>query len=86
MISSFSLVFFSIMCFLNKSAVYTGVTSNLLTRVAEHKEKAYPNSFFARYNCIKLVYYRWFDTILEASTEEKRMKGGSRKKKSSSTT
>lgn len=45
MISSFSLVCFNIICSLNKSAVYTGVTSNLLAQVAEHKEKAYPNSF-----------------------------------------
>jgi len=41
----------------------------------------YPNSFSAKYNCVKLVYYKWFDTIIEAITEEKRIKGGSRKKK-----
>ena len=29
----------------------------------------------------KLVYYKWFDTILEAIAEEKGIKGGSRKKK-----
>ena len=28
-----------------------------------------------------LVYYRWFDTILKAMDEERRIKGGSRKKK-----
>ena len=33
------------------------------------------------YNCIKLVYYRWFELIIEAIAEEKRIKGGSRKKK-----
>ena len=70
-----------IMCSLNHSTLYTGVTSNLPGRVAEHKEKAYPNSFSARYNCVKLVYYRWFDSIIEAIAEEKRIKGGSRKKK-----
>jgi len=32
-----------------------------------------------------LVYYKWFDTIIEAIAEEKRIKAGSRKKKSSST-
>jgi len=70
-----------IMSSLNHSTLYTGVTSNLPARVAQHKEKAYPNSFSARYNCVKLVYYNWFDTILEAIAEEKRIKGGSRKKK-----
>lgn len=70
-----------IICSLNHSTLYTGVTSNLPARVAQHKEKAYPNSFSAKYNCVKLVYYRWFDTIIEAIAEEKRIKGGSRKKK-----
>jgi putative endonuclease len=70
-----------IMCSLNNTTLYTGVTSNLPARVAEHKEKVYPNSFTAKYNCVKIVYYRWFDTIIEAIAEEKRIKGGSRKKK-----
>ena len=41
----------------------------------------YPTSFSAKYNCVKLVYYRRFESIVEAITEEKRIKGGSRKKK-----
>jgi len=70
-----------IMSSLNNSTLYIGVTSNLPSPVAEHKEKMHPNSFSARYNCIKLIYYCWFDTIIEAINEEKRIKGGSRKKK-----
>lgn len=70
-----------IMCSLNNTTLYTGVTSNLPSRVAEHKEKINPNCFTAKYNCTKLVYYRWFDLIVEAIAEEKRIKGGSRKKK-----
>ncbi len=70
-----------IMCSLNHSTLYTGATSTLAGRVMQHKEKFYPNSFSAKYNCIKLVYYKWFDTIMEAVAEEKRIKGGSRKKK-----
>jgi putative endonuclease len=66
---------------MNNTTLYVGVTSNLPARMAQHKEKIYPNSFTAKYNCIKLVYYNWFDTILEAIAEEKRIKGGSRKKK-----
>jgi putative endonuclease len=70
-----------IMCSMNNTTLYVGVTSNLPARMAQHKEKIYPNSFTAKYNCIKLVYYNWFDTIPEAIAEEKRIKGGSRKKK-----
>ena len=61
--------------------MYTGVTSTLGARVTKHKENYYPNGFTAKYNCKKIVYYKWFDTIIEAIAEEKRIKGGSRKKK-----
>jgi len=39
---------------------YVGVTSNLPKRILEHKEKRYENSFSARYNLNKLVYYEQF--------------------------
>ena len=61
--------------------MYVGVTSNIASGVYEHKHKFYPPSFSARYNCVKLVYYRRFELIVEAITKEKRIKGGSRKKK-----
>ena len=70
-----------ITCSLNHSTLYTGVTSILGARIRQHKEKFYPDSFSAKYNCVKLVYYKWFDTIMEAIAEEKRIKAGSRKKK-----
>lgn len=70
-----------IMCSMNHSTLYTGVTSCIGARARQHKEKFYPNSFSAKYNCVKLVYYKWFDTIMEAIAEEKRIKGGSRKQK-----
>jgi putative endonuclease len=69
------------MCSFNHSTIYVGVTSNIASRVYEHKHKMHPKSFTARYNCVKLVYYRRFELIVEAITEEKRIKGGSRKKK-----
>lgn len=65
----------------DRTTLYTGVTSDLAGRVWEHKNKAHPNSFTARYNCVLLVYYRYFDGIEEAIAEEKRIKGGSRKQK-----
>ena len=70
-----------ILCSLNHTTLYVGVTSNLPVRILQHKQKKYPDSFTAKYNCTKLVYYQRFDTIIEAIAEEKRIKGGSRKKK-----
>jgi len=69
------------MCSTNHSTLYVGVTSNIASRVYEHKHKIYPTSFSAKYNCVKLVYYRRFELIIEAIAEEKRIKGGSREKK-----
>lgn len=63
------------------TVLYTGVTSDLITRTQQHKQKFYPNSFTAKYNCCILVYYKFFPTINEAISEEKRIKAGSRKKK-----
>lgn len=69
------------MASLNNNALYTGVTTDLQKRVQEHKNKVYTNSFTAKYNCIKLVYYNNFSTIGEAILEEKRIKGGNREQK-----
>ncbi len=68
-------------CSNNHSTIYTGIASDLLVRVQQHKSKEDPNSFTAKYNCIKLVYYKFFETIEAAIEEEKRIKGGSRKQK-----
>lgn len=65
----------------DKTALYTGVTSNLPKRVNEHKYKIYPRSFSAKYNCVLLVYFQYYDTIEMAIAKEKRIKGGSRVKK-----
>jgi putative endonuclease len=60
------------------TVLYTGVTSNLSARINQHLTKYYPFSFTAKYNAGKLVYYKLYDTIEEAITEEKRVKGGNR--------
>ena len=65
----------------HNQVLYTGVTSNLVKRTQEHKEKKYFKSFSAFYNVDKLVYYENFLTIEEAIAEEKRIKGGSRASK-----
>ncbi len=60
---------------------YTGVSSDLFSRVTEHKEKIYPKSFTAKYNITKLVYYESFYLIEEAIVREKQVKVYSRAKK-----
>ena len=61
--------------------LYTGMAAELVSRIIEHRDKLYPDSFSARYNLNKLVYYRIFDSIEAAIEEEKRIKAGSRKAK-----
>jgi putative endonuclease len=63
------------------SVLYTGVTSDLISRIIQHREKFYSASFSARYNCDKLVYYENFHSIEEAIAREKQIKAGSRAKK-----
>ena len=58
----------------NNKVLYIGVTSNLYARVSEHKEKKYSDSFTAKYNCNKLVYYESFSRIEEAIIKEKQLK------------
>lgn len=60
---------------------YTGVTADLYSRITEHREKAYPKSFTAKYNVVKLVYYESFYSIEEAINREKQVKVYSRSKK-----
>jgi putative endonuclease len=60
--------------------LYTGVTSHLLRRIAEHKDKTVPG-FTSKYNVTKLVHYEEYATMEEAIAREKQIKGGSRKKK-----
>ncbi|WP_256474509.1 GIY-YIG nuclease family protein [Mucilaginibacter aurantiaciroseus] len=63
------------------TVLYTGVTSDILGRVWDHKNKTYPKSFSAKYNCNKLVYYFSYAHIEEAIAEEKRIKDKSRQSK-----
>ena len=63
------------------SVLYTGVTSSLKDRIKQHKQKKYSDSFSARYNTSKLVYYEENESMEKAIKREKQIKGGSRKKK-----
>ena len=54
--------------------LYIGVTNNLFSRTFQHKLKANSNSFTARYNIDKLVYYEPYQYIQDAILREKQMK------------
>ena len=54
--------------------LYIGVTSDLFQRIPEHINKVYPDSFTAKYNCNKLVYYETFGRIEDAIAREKVLK------------
>ena len=63
------------------TVLYTGVTSDIISRVWKHKNKVYPKSFTARYNCDKLVYYYFYPNVEEAIAAEKAVQAGNRKNK-----
>jgi len=65
----------------NNTTLYTGVTSDLPERIKQHKQKRYTDSFSARYNLNKLVYFEAFLMIEDAIAREKQIKAGSRAKK-----
>jgi len=60
--------------------LYTGVTSDLVRRVYEHKNKLI-EGFTKRYGVDKLGYYEVFSNIGDAIVREKQIKSYSRKKK-----
>ena len=59
----------------NNTTLYCGVTSDIVSRVIRHKSREYPESFTARYNLFKLVYFLSFSFIEEAIEHEKYIKG-----------
>ena len=63
----------------NRTTLYVGVTSDLVSRIIEHKNKFYPKSFSARYNLSLLIYYENLGSIEEAIDREKYIKGKTRK-------
>ena len=65
----------------NKSrTLFTGVTSNLMRRVQEHKEKLI-EGFTSKYNIHILVYYESTSSVHTALAREKQIKGWLRAKK-----
>lgn len=57
-----------------QGVLYVGCTEDIEERIKEHKLKFYPNSFTAKYNCDKLIYFEEFDDGLPASIREMQLK------------
>lgn len=53
--------------------LYIGVTSNLLQRIQQHKEKTI-KGFTTKYSLDKLIWYETHDTMYTAISREKAMK------------
>ena len=64
----------------HNNVLYTGVTSDLIRRVYEHKNKLL-QGFTQKYNVDRLVYYEACENIVVAIEREKQIKAWSRKKK-----
>ncbi len=63
-----------------RTTLYTGITSNLVKRVYEHKNNL-ADGFSKKYSLHDLLYYETFDNPTLAIEREKQIKGYSRKKK-----
>lgn len=66
---------------MSNSVLYTGVTSDLVKRIYQHKNNFDTDSFSARYNVHKLVYYETTDDVYTAISREKQIKSWKRAKK-----
>jgi len=62
------------------TVLYTGVTSDLIRRIYEHRTKA-TRGFSSRYNVDKLVWFEEASSAANAINREKQIKAGSRQRK-----
>mgnify|MGYP000951436116 CR=1 FL=1 len=60
--------------------LYTGVTSDLVRRVCQHRE-GLVDGFARRYGCRLLVYFEVHDEMVAAISRENQIKAGGRSKK-----
>ena len=63
------------------TTIYTGVTNDLYRRLEEHRNHLDPESFTARYDVTKLVYFEHTSDVKAALAREKQIKGWNRKRK-----
>ena len=62
-------------------AIYTGVTNDLIRRVYEHRQMLDRNSYTARYQIHKLVFFEETSDVYAAISREKQIKSWNRKRK-----
>ena len=62
------------------TVLYIGVTSDIVKRIYEHKNKVV-DGFSKKYNLNKLVYYEIYEDVVTAIEREKFLKGKVRKYK-----
>ncbi len=62
------------------SVIYTGVTNDIYRRMDEHRKKL-KKGFTSKYNITKLIFVEEFESIEDAITAEKKIKGWTRAKK-----
>ena len=65
----------------NRTVLYTGVTSDLVRRIYEHRHHFDKDSFTARYAVTQLVYFEETSDVHAAIAREKQIKSWSRMKK-----
>lgn len=63
-----------------QGTIYTGVTSNLVQRIDQHRDGVY-EGFAKKWGCKKLVWYEPHDMIAGAIRREKSIKSYRRKNK-----
>ena len=64
----------------SNNVLYIGVTSDIVGRIWQHKQKIF-KGFTSIYSCDNLVYFEEFQWIQDAIAREKQLKSGSRKNK-----
>ena len=63
------------------TAIYTGITNDLVRRVYEHKHELSEESFTTKYHIHKLVYYEYTSDARAAIEREKQIKSWNRARK-----
>ncbi|MCB1232225.1 MAG: GIY-YIG nuclease family protein [Verrucomicrobiae bacterium] len=64
-----------------RTTLYAGVTDDLERRMGEHRHKVHPESFTARYQLNRLVWFERFHDVRDAIAREKQIKRWRREKK-----
>jgi len=58
----------------NNTVLYVGFTIEMSKRLSEHIDKVYKNSFSAKYNLNKLIYFETHNAVGAARKREKQLK------------